>query len=215
MPEKLDKKRILQALADRLPENLLQELFPESSPQDIRELLRKPSNSARPETCKSSTSPSIDQQQPRQSSLPFAEEGKDPCTLYTDGASRGNPGDAGAGIILFDCKGNELLSRSIYLGKCTNNSAEYQALIAGLARAHEAGCRTLNIFLDSELIVRQVQGIYKVKNEQLKPLHDQVKNLLAKFRSWGIRHIPREKNYRADDLANKGIDDELVLSRKD
>lgn len=213
MPEKLDKKRILQTLADRLPETLLQELFPESSPQDIRELLRKPSNSAGPETGKSSKSPSIDQQL-IENGLPFTEKGTDTCSLYTDGASRGNPGNAGAGIVLFDSEENELLSRSIYLGKCTNNSAEYQALIAGLASALEAGCRTLNIFLDSELIVRQVQGIYKVKNEQLKPLHGQVKTLLTKFRSWEIRHIPREKNYRADDLANKGIDNELVIDRK-
>jgi ribonuclease HI/probable phosphoglycerate mutase len=206
MPERIDPKKIFQTLADRLPEHLLQELFPGSSPGDIREFLR---NSGNFTGWLSGASPGkhATAQPPEKTCLPLAGGCSCTCSLYTDGASRGNPGDAGAGIVLFDGEGNELLARSFYLGKCTNNAAEYQALIAGLESALAAGCKALNIFLDSELIVRQVQGIYKVKNEQLQSLHVQVTDLLARMRSWQIRHVPREKNFRADELANKGIDE--------
>jgi ribonuclease HI len=127
--------------------------------------------------------------------------------LYTDGASRGNPGEAGAGAVILDGQGEELAARSFYLGKCSNNVAEYKALIFGLQAALELGCRQLEIFLDSQLIVRQVQGQYKVKNAGLKPLFAQVKQLLAKLNSFTISHVPRNENKRADELANRGIDD--------
>ena len=127
--------------------------------------------------------------------------------LYTDGASRGNPGEAGAGAVILDDQGEELAARSFYLGKCSNNVAEYKALIFGLQAALELGCRQLEIFLDSQLIVRQVQGQYKVKNAGLKPLFAQVKQLLAKLNSFTISHVPRNENKRADELANRGIDD--------
>ncbi|MDW7772384.1 MAG: ribonuclease HI family protein [Desulfobulbaceae bacterium] len=213
MPDQPDKRKIFLTLADRLPENILRELFPELSPGDIRELLKAAADSARPAAAKSS--PTGTDPQFSQYTLPFAEvENGDICSLYTDGASRGNPGEAGAGIVLMDSSGNELQTRSLYLGKCTNNAAEYRALVTGLESALAAGCKKLNIFLDSELIVRQVQGIYKVKNEQLKPLHAQVEKLLTGLRFWTIKHIPREKNFRADELANKAVDDHYVTSRK-
>jgi ribonuclease HI/probable phosphoglycerate mutase len=128
------------------------------------------------------------------------------CRLFTDGASRGNPGQAGAGALLLDAEGRELAARSLYLGECTNNVAEYRALLLGLETALEQGCARLDIRLDSELIVRQLQGRYQVKNHALKPLFQEVSNLLARLESWTVAHVPREQNKRADQLANQGVD---------
>jgi len=128
-------------------------------------------------------------------------------TLFTDGASRGNPGPAGAGAGLFDTAGRELAARSLALGHCTNNVAEYRALLLGLQTALELSCACLDIRLDSELIVRQLQGRYKVKHETLKPLFAEVQCLLARLESWSVAHVPRAQNKRADELANRGIDE--------
>jgi len=130
-------------------------------------------------------------------------------SLYTDGASRGNPGEAGAGFVILDEQGGELSARGSYLGTCTNNAAEYQALILGLKQAARLGARKIEIFLDSQLIVRQIQGLYKVKSSDLQPLFAKVQRLLATFEKYEISHIPREQNKRADQLANQGIDDRL------
>ncbi|MCI5142026.1 MAG: reverse transcriptase-like protein [Candidatus Electrothrix sp. ATG1] len=132
------------------------------------------------------------------------------CKLFTDGASRGNPGEAGAGSVLLDGDGQELAARSSYLGQCTNNVAEYKALLLGLQSALELGCGKLEIFLDSQLIVRQLQGQYKVKHPTLKPLFVEVKELLAKIDNWSVAHVPREQNKRADALANRGIDEKAA-----
>ena len=127
------------------------------------------------------------EQHPLFSSSPFPQNDT-PCTLFTDGAARGNPGEAGAGAVLIGSDGNELGSRSLYLGECTNNVAEYQALIAGLELAEQSGCRVLEIRLDSELIVQQIKGEYKVKNAHLKPLFQKVCSYLAKLENWDIGH---------------------------
>jgi ribonuclease HI len=134
-------------------------------------------------------------------------------TLFTDGASRGNPGPAGAGAVLLDAEGRELAARSLWLGHCTNNVAEYRALLLGLQAALEQGCGRLAIRLDSELIVRQLQGRYQVKNEALKPLFTEVKSLLARLEGWSVAHVPRAQNKRADELANRGIDEEKQQKR--
>lgn len=126
--------------------------------------------------------------------------------LYTDGASRGNPGDAGAGIVVLDDRGREMIAQGKYLGTCTNNVAEYQALLLGLTEASRIGDGTIDIFLDSQLIVRQIQGVYRVKSSDLQPLFAQVKELLSSFADFTVSHIPREQNKRADQLANQGID---------
>ncbi|MBU0728333.1 MAG: ribonuclease HI family protein [Proteobacteria bacterium] len=130
-------------------------------------------------------------------------------TVYTDGASRGNPGEAGAGAVIFDESGGEIYARGKYLGQCTNNMAEYQALIMGLAALKDHGAENISIFLDSELIVRQLQGRYKVKDQKLKPLFIEVSTLLNEFTAWEVRHVPRNENKRADELANLGIDEKL------
>ena len=122
--------------------------------------------------------------------------------LFTDGGSRGNPGEAGGGVFLITDKG--VVKKSIYFGKKTNNEAEYLALIEGLKLAKQYG-EKIKIYMDSQLIVRQIKGVYKVKNERLHPLYSSVMILLKHF-SWEITHVLREKNKEADYLANLAMD---------
>ncbi len=126
--------------------------------------------------------------------------------LYVDGASRGNPGEAGAGFYLVDEGGNELLKGMRFLGQMTNNAAEYSALILGLRGALEIGGTSIKIYTDSELVAKQMNGIYTVRNRELKRLHGKAFALLAKFHSYDVICIRREDNKRADCLANKAID---------
>ena len=127
--------------------------------------------------------------------------------IYSDGASRGNPGEGGAGIVFEDGNGKEVTTIQRYLGLVTNNVAEYQALIIALEAAKDFHAKRLRIYLDSELIVKQINGEYKVKNSNLQPLYNLVKSALSKFDIFEISHIPREKNKRADSLANAAIDE--------
>jgi ribonuclease HI len=125
---------------------------------------------------------------------------------HTDGASRGNPGESGIGIRMNDEKGNLLVSLSDYLGVATNNVAEYRALLECLKLAGETGCSNLIVHSDSELMVRQIQGTYKVKDPDLKRYFQEVQQLLAGAPfSFEIRHVAREQNKTADELANRGI----------
>ena len=126
--------------------------------------------------------------------------------LYTDGGARGNPGPAGIGARLMTAGGDVVEDVSDYIGKATNNVAEYQALIAGLEVALDRGIERLDVFLDSELVVRQVNGQYKVKDAGLKPLHAQACLLLSKFHEVDVRHVRREQNSAADALVNQAID---------
>lgn len=137
-------------------------------------------------------------------------------TIYTDGGARGNPGPAATGAVVYDAKGKELGHFSTYLGVATNNQAEYQALILGLGRLqkligdeHKLGDVSVNILMDSELIVRQLKGEYRVKNKELKPLFTKVEELSKKFGRVTFRHIPREQNAVADALVNKTLDREI------
>ena len=125
--------------------------------------------------------------------------------LYTDGASKGNPGEAGAGVWMSDGEGRQLFKMSRYLGRKTNNEAEYWALLLGLREARRLGGKSVRIFTDSELMERQVNGLYRVKNENLKVLHTSVIRLLNEFVSHAIVSIPREENREADRLANQAI----------
>ncbi len=132
-------------------------------------------------------------------------------TIYTDGASRNNPGEAGAGVyILQDNKPVGEIAQ--YLGKTTNNIAEYKAAILGLEHAVKQGATRVNLFADSELLVKQLNGDYKVKNEGLKPLHGKAKELIGKIGSVQVRYIRREMNKEADALANKAIDEKILNS---
>jgi len=127
--------------------------------------------------------------------------------LYVDGGARGNPGPAGAGIFLLDARSQQPLHEAgYYLGRTTNNHAEYQALIRGLKLAATAKPGHLAVFSDSELLVRQITGQYRVKAPALRPLHQQARDLLGELPAWTIEHVSRSQNERADALANDAMD---------
>lgn len=132
--------------------------------------------------------------------------------LFTDGASRGNPGLAGAGVVLRGSDGSVVCCEKKFLGLCTNNEAEYRALNMGLEAALKQKHRNLKIYLDSELVVRQLEGIYKIKNTRLSELSKESKRLLSFLDSYTIQHIPRKENAAADRLANEAIDEHLSTS---
>jgi phosphoribosylglycinamide formyltransferase-1 len=124
---------------------------------------------------------------------------------YTDGASRGNPGPAAAGFILTDPQGTQLQAKASFLGRTTNNIAEYTAVVKALEAARHIGAKQVRLFSDSELLVKQINGQYKVKSEQIKPLFRQTFDLLNEFQSWKVRHVSREKNEQADKLVNRAL----------
>jgi formyltetrahydrofolate-dependent phosphoribosylglycinamide formyltransferase len=126
--------------------------------------------------------------------------------LYTDGGSRGNPGPAAAAFIIKDSRGKLLLARGLFLGKTTNNVAEYSGVSAGLAAALEMGAQRVCLYSDSELLVRQIRGQYKVKSDNILPLYTESMSLLGSFRSWTVEHVRREFNAEADKLANEAMD---------
>ncbi|RMG67887.1 MAG: reverse transcriptase-like protein [Calditrichaeota bacterium] len=126
--------------------------------------------------------------------------------LHTDGASRGNPGPAGIGVVLQDADGETLEEQGAFIGRKTNNEAEYQALLKGLELAAAYRPEELIVYLDSELVVRQIQGEYRVRNARLKPLFERVMQALSKFPKWKVAHVRRGLNKRADQLANRAID---------
>ncbi len=126
--------------------------------------------------------------------------------IFTDGASRGNPGEAGAGFAVLDEDDNIVLTGKKYLGKKTNNEAEYNALIFALEKISEIGVNNIMIHSDSELLVRQLSGVYKVKNPRIKELYEKVQDLIKNF-NYKVIHIPREENKLADKLANEAIDE--------
>jgi ribonuclease HI len=129
-------------------------------------------------------------------------------TVNVDGGARGNPGPAAIGAVLRDGDGEILEQRAERIGRATNNVAEYRALLAGIAMASAHGADELELVGDSELIVRQVEGRYKVKDATMKELHAEVKRALAGFGSWSIRHVRREQNADADRLVNAALDGE-------
>jgi ribonuclease HI len=129
-----------------------------------------------------------------------------PLRLHVDGASRGNPGEAGFGVHVASADGETIAGLYGYLGRATNNVAEYQALLHGLRFALERGARDVRVFSDSELLVRQLAGRYRVKNPGLQPLFQEAQSLLARFDSARVSHVPREENREADALANRAVD---------
>jgi len=133
--------------------------------------------------------------------------GLDEFVLQCDGASRGNPGRAAIGFVLLDAQGEEILAHGEVLGEgITNNVAEYTALLRGLEAAAARGVRRLRARLDSELVVRQVRGEYRVRHPGLQALHLLVRARLSDFASFHIEHVPRAANRRADALANAALD---------
>jgi ribonuclease HI len=127
--------------------------------------------------------------------------------LYTDGGARGNPGPSGIGYVIFK-DGKEILRHGEYIGEATNNQAEYRALIAGLEKIIELGGEKVKVFMDSELVVKQLTGIYKIKNENIRGFAAEVLKLSNKFQSLTYQNIPREQNEIADAEVNRAIDEE-------
>ncbi len=123
-----------------------------------------------------------------------------PFELYCDGASSGNPGNSGIGFVI-KRNGKTLLTHEQYIGKTTNNVAEYTALLEGLKKLKELGANRVRIFSDSELLTKQLNGLYAVKSPHLKKLYNEAKKLLESFADFSVMHIPREQNREADRLA--------------
>jgi ribonuclease HI len=126
--------------------------------------------------------------------------------VNVDGGARGNPGPAAIGVVVQGAGGEVLEEVSERIGSATNNVAEYRALLLGIERARALGANELELIGDSELIVRQVKGEYKVKDAGLRQLHAEAKRALAAFESWSIRHVRRDSNAEADRLVNEALD---------
>lgn len=197
---------ILGRLAEGISAGALQEILPDIEPSSAKKSLRTIVTVLRTEMgfTTSKTTPASRHFEDNDGPVDIKCNN---LSLYTDGASRGNPGLAGAGYALYDDSGMELHAGCQFLGECTNNVAEYRALLLGLEAAHRKDCRNLSVSLDSELIVKQLNGEYRVKDAKLKPLFDKVKSSCALFSRCQFRHVPRNQNQRADQLANRAIDE--------
>jgi ribonuclease HI len=126
--------------------------------------------------------------------------------VHVDGGARGNPGPAAAGAVVSTPAGDVVDRAHELLGVATNNVAEYRGLLLGLARARELGATEVDVVNDSELIAKQVNGVYKVKHADMKPLHAAAKAALGDFERWSIRSVPRAQNADADALVNQALD---------
>lgn len=189
--------RVLELLGERLPTELLQSELPDLTREDLIHLFQNLAKHVR--HC------------PEWSELLVGGEEALVyqglrASLYCDGASRGNPGPSGVGVLLLDKDDRQILELSRFFETATNNEAEYQALIRGLKAAEDLGIKKLQVFLDSELVVKQVLGEYKVKNPRLLPLFRKVMAGLRQFDDYAIVHVGREFNQQADRLANEAID---------
>jgi len=127
-------------------------------------------------------------------------------TLHMDGGSRGNPGPAAAGVVILAQDGRTMLEAGYFLGTATNNVAEYEGLVRALRYAAENGATRVKIVSDSQLLVRQLKGEYRVRSAVLQPLFDEAKRLLAGFERWHATHVSRDQNTRADRLVNQALD---------
>ena len=127
-------------------------------------------------------------------------------TIYSDGGARGNPGPAGIGAVLYDEEKNILAEISRFIGETTNNQAEYQAIVAGIEKAVELGADELICYLDSELVVKQLNREYKVKKPELQPWFVRVYNASLNFKKVSFKHVRRDLNKEADRLANEAMD---------
>ena len=126
--------------------------------------------------------------------------------VRTDGASRGNPGPAAIGVVIEDMDGREIAAHSEAIGRATNNVAEYRAVIQGLRMLADLGAHRAEFLLDSELVVQQLNGVYRVKDPKMAVLHQEASRRVAKLGQITFQHVPRQENTRADQLANEALD---------
>ena len=126
--------------------------------------------------------------------------------VHVDGGARGNPGPAAAAAVISSPEGEELAEAAERIGTATNNVAEYRALLLGLERARGLGADEVEVVNDSELVAKQVNGIYKVKHPDMRPLHSEALDALRAFKRWKVRSVPRAQNAEADALVNQALD---------
>ena len=131
--------------------------------------------------------------------------------IYSDGASKGNPGPAGAGAVIRDPEGNTVAEVAEYVGITTNNVAEYMGLLEALKVCAQRKWGPVEVFADSQLLIRQLQGKYRVKNEGIRPLYEEIRGLLGQVGCVKLQHIPREENREADRLSNVGVEKGMGL----
>ncbi len=142
----------------------------------------------------------------KESQMQFVVEAPDKIKLFADGGSRGNPGPSASGYVLLDMNDNVFVEKGEYIGITTNNQAEYQALRFGLEEAKKLGVKEVEVYLDSLLVVNQMIGKFKVKNRDLWPIHEAIKELLPSFKKVTFTHVPRELNKLADGMVNETLD---------
>ncbi len=186
---------VLRHLAQTLSVTKTLKHFPSLKAKDLQEILLR-------SACRAAEKQPVSADRPEHKKLPA-------FFIHADGASRGNPGEAGAGAVLADARGRTIKELKCFLGMATNNVAEYRAAILALERALELGAGSVSLHLDSELVVRQLRGEYKVRESHLKPLHEKALTLLHQFDRYEIISVPREDNRRADQLANEAIDQKI------
>ncbi len=182
---------VLRFISEHETLSQVEDSFPDHSLNEIRDALGELASRISPQSS-------------QQSKPTSSKTGR--ITLKTDGGSRGNPGPSGAGWVLFDSSGKVVATGNEFLGKRTNNEAEYAAVLLGLQAALELGYTEVDLRLDSELLVKQIKGIYRVKKAHLKPLYQQACTLLKKFDSSTLEHIYRDQNKEADEQANIAMD---------
>jgi ribonuclease HI len=205
------KSEALRLLAGTLSVRAVMKKYPEVGKEGLRALLLEAARAVgEGELTAAGRQPVAEAARPGQEGFLFApaEEAR-ALRIFTDGASRGNPGEAGIGVLIEDASGNRLKEIRRYLGKATNNQAEYTALLIGLKACREMGAEDVSVFADSELLVKQMKGEYKVKHPLLLPLYTEAKTLTSGLKKFRITHIPRAKNAHADALANEAIDKKI------
>ncbi|HEY5441919.1 MAG TPA: reverse transcriptase-like protein [Candidatus Saccharimonadales bacterium] len=134
--------------------------------------------------------------------------------IFGDGGSRGNPGPSASGFVVLDMEDNVLVDKGVYLGVTTNNQAEYTALKLALEECLKMGVREVQVYMDSLLVVNQMKGVFKVRNRDLWPIHDAIKQLAAKFDEISFSHVPREFNKLADAAVNRALDEHLGINQQ-
>lgn len=133
--------------------------------------------------------------------------------IFADGGSRGNPGPSASGFVVLDMHDNLLVDKGVYLGITTNNQAEYTALKLALEECQKMQVHEVHVYMDSLLVVNQMKGIFKVKNRDLWPIHEAIKQLSHSFKHVSFQHVPREFNKLADAAVNRALDEELGITR--